>query len=252
MPNLALFDFDDTLVRGDTILYFRAAMFKRHRPLMLFQPLQFILIAGAAFKLVPAHVLKRFLLWPWAFFPENKKESFLRDFAQWVWNTKRKEESIQKLHGHQKVQDKVVIISASYHEYLQAFQPFFPNTEILGTEMTWKGWLKFPQYGKFGNLKGKNKIKLLKHQGILNSVSNETTDHRNYSKIFAYSDSHSDIPMMEFANIKVGVSPTRRLIRYLNQFEENEIILKKSKRKRIYDPVSKAVSLVTGVSRKIN
>ncbi len=204
----AFFDFDGTLIEGDSILFW-LRFYYRHRPgRRIFQ------IAGAAavllyvLRLLNSHALKRVLLWPMSFERPERLEALAAAFVRDDLVFRFRQSVLERLWAHHFLGHKVTVISASGTFYLKHIQSVLPPCTVLGTEMEWgRGFLRLPAY-RDGNLRGENKIRRLKDLGLGEAGRLG----------FAYSDHHQDMPLLRFVDFPVCVRPTPRLRRRARSF----------------------------------
>jgi HAD superfamily phosphoserine phosphatase-like hydrolase len=200
----AFFDFDDTLLDGDSILYWMRYYYRK-RPRRRF----FLLANWAGLllflaRVINSHTLKRIFLWPMAYenpaFLEKLGEEFVREELAYRFN----EPVLRRLWTHHLLGHKIWIISASASFYLKHLKTLLPMAEIEGTEVTWaeRGLFRFPRY-RYGNLRGANKIARLHALGFPSEAP--------FS--FAYSDHHHDEFLLRFAEFAICVRPTPKLRR---------------------------------------
>ena len=207
-PIYAFFDFDGTLVPGDSILYW-LQFYYRHRPsrLLFLIPIVPGLLLRA-FHLISSHTLKRVFLWPMSFEKSAELDLLAAQFVREELKPRLRPSVMEKLREHHAQGHHVVVISASgifYLKYLRELLP--PGCIILGTELEWgKGFFKFPIY-RDGNLRGENKINRLKEIGLGGAGAGG----------YAYSDHHHDIPLLRFVEHPVCVGPTRHLRKLANE-----------------------------------
>lgn len=203
MPQVhAFFDFDDTLLHGDSILYWQR-WYYRHRPLR--RPFQLLNWAGLglfALKLIDGQTLKRIYLLPMAYEKPEALDALARDFVREDLARRFHKPILERLWAHHLLGHKIVVISASATFYLKHLKSLLPMAEILGSEMLWnrKGLWRLPRY-QDGNLRGANKLVRLKALGF--------GDRAPLS--FAYSDHHHDAFLLGFAEFGYAVRPTRKL-----------------------------------------
>lgn len=200
--NTALFDFDGTLVEGDSILHWQRYYYRRRPWMRVFQLANFGGLALFALRLLDSHALKRVFFWPLAFERPEALDALARDFVR--------EDLVYRFHGpvlarlwaHHRLGHATVVISASGTFYLKHLAPFLPpETSVLGTDMDWRGgFLRFPGYIG-GNLRGSNKIRRLRDLGFAGAGAGG----------FAYSDHHHDIPLLDFVEHGHVIRPTAKM-----------------------------------------
>ena len=201
---VAFFDFDGTLIKGDSIFRFCIYSFKnKHATLGQFLK---TLCAGLGYLLsiISASKSKEIAL----SFCKNKDEVALQKLAESFCNDVlipslyvKGQEEIKK---HLDKGTKVILVSASPEFYLMPLKNKLKLTDILATPMEFNSQRIFT--GKVGNnCKGEEKpIRInnyLKKKGI--ELNIETSS--------AYGDTASDYPMMKMVNNRFIIRPKRKL-----------------------------------------
>lgn len=202
MTPTAFFDFDGTLIEGDSILYWQRYYYRRRPWMRVFQLANMVGLLLLAMRVINSHALKRVFFWPLAFEKPGILEALARDFVR--------DDLVHRFHGpvlarlwaHHRLGHATVVISASGTFYLKHLAAYFPpDTTLLGTEMTWRGGLlRFPGYVG-GNLRGANKIRRLRDLGFAGAGKGG----------YAYSDHHHDIPLLEFVDHGHVIRPTVKM-----------------------------------------
>lgn len=198
----AFFDFDGTLIEGDSILFWQRYYYARRPWMRVFQIANTAALALLAARVINSHMLKRVFLWPLAFEKPETLETLARGFVRDELSTRWHGPVLARLWAHHRRGHRTVVISASATFYLNLLAPYFPpDCLLLGTEMTWRGgFLRFPGY-RGGNLRGANKIRRLRDLGFAAAGKGG----------FAYSDHHHDIPLLEFVEHAHCIRPTRKM-----------------------------------------
>jgi phosphatidylglycerophosphatase C len=207
----AFFDYDGTLVEGDSILFWQRYYYARRPAMRVFQIANTAGILLLAARLISSHTLKRVFLWPLAFEKPAELDAMARDFVCDDLAFRFHGPVLARLWAHHRLGHKTVVISASGTFYLKHLAAYFPpDCIVLGTELDLEngtvkglgGLLRFPRY-RDGNLRGSNKIRRLRALGF--SAAGRGG--------FAYSDHHHDIPLLEFVDHPQCIRPTQRLAR---------------------------------------
>lgn len=198
----AFFDYDGTLVEGDSILYWLRYYYARRPSRRVFKFAGLVGLGLISVRLISSHTLKRIFLWPMAFEKPAVLDALAADFVREDLSRRFHGPVLDRLWAHDRLGHKTVVISASGIFYLRHLAPWFPpSTVLLGTEMEWgTGALRLPRY-RGGNLRGENKIKRLRDLGFARAGASG----------FAYSDHHHDIPLLEFVDFPECVRPTAKL-----------------------------------------
>jgi phosphatidylglycerophosphatase C len=184
---LALFDFDGTLTKQDTMFAFiRYA--KGDIVFFLGMLLLLPLLVLYKIHLIPNHVAKRCLL---TFFFNNK------DYTEFINEGKNfcdkkligliRSNGLEKIKWHQQQNHRVIIVSASWQEWIKPWTDKH-NIELICTQPEVKNQ---KLTGKFStpNCNGQEKVNRIK----------EYIDLSLYKEIFAYGDTNGDVPMLSLA-----------------------------------------------------
>lgn len=199
----AFFDFDDTLLAGDSILYWMRYYYRKRPARRFFLAANWIGLFLFVLRVISSHSLKRIFLWPMAFETPAALDKLSRDFVREELAFRFNEPVLRRLWAHHALGHRIWIISASASFYLRHLKDLLPMAEIEGTEVALdRGLLRFPRY-RYGNLRGANKIARLHALGFGNEAP--------FS--FAYSDHHHDEFLLRFAEFAFAVRPTRKLRR---------------------------------------
>lgn len=233
----AYFDFDDTLVLGDSLLYWKSYLQKKCPWLILYLPVQWVLIVLTGLGLVSSRTLKLWWLWPWYWISKTKQEQILNSFFFDECRPRLFSEVVAKLEHHLHQSDDVVLTSASWDGYLQAWKKHYPQLIIIGTQIEWTGFLGFPKYGIYGNNKKAAKIDRLKSEKLLPKKGED---------VYSYSDSTSDIPLLRLAQHVNLINPLKRLQQY--SFSPADVsIIKTHRPNKFQIAIGKSALLMFGV-----
>ncbi|MDB5104010.1 MAG: haloacid dehalogenase-like hydrolase [Fibrobacteres bacterium] len=204
MPRVhAFFDFDDTLLSGDSILYWLRYYYRRRPARRVFQLANWAGLILFALRLIDSHALKRIFLMPMGLESPADLDLLAADFVREDLSARFHVPVLQRLWTHHLLGHKVVILSASGTFYLRHLKAFLPMADIQGTELIWpKGGFGLPRY-RDGNLRGENKIIRLKALGYGEAGP--------FS--FAYSDHQHDRFLLRFAEFPICTRPTAKLRR---------------------------------------
>jgi phosphatidylglycerophosphatase C len=186
--NLALFDFDGTITKKDSFLefikyYWGSCSF--YSGLILLLPV---------ILLYKSHLIKNWrakeLVFAW-FFRNEPYEPFrckCRNFSLTVIPGLIKSDALKEIKKHIENGDKVIIISASFEDYLEDWCRSM-NLGLIGTKIETKMDLLT------GKLNGKNCYGVEKVIRLYQYV-----DISQFSEIYAYGDSCGDLPILEIAD----------------------------------------------------
>lgn len=199
------FDFDDTLIPGDSILYWKRYYFSRKPARRIFQVVSVFGIFLFLLRMIDSMVLKKIFLLPLCYESEKEIECLAKKFVKGEIFPRLYPEILSQLQEHEKLGQRVVIISASPIFYLQYLKELLPEVRIIGTEFEFKrnGLFRFPQFSsKWGNMKGQTKVDF---------ILSDPKEPQDGNGCFAYSDSHADLPLLNFVEHPTVVCPSRKL-----------------------------------------
>lgn len=200
----AFFDFDDTLLDGDSILFWLRFYYARRPRRRVFQLLNWAGLGLYVLRLIDSHALKRIYLYPMGLEDPAELDRLAAEFVQKDLAGRFHVPVLRRLWTHHLLGHKIVILSASATFYLRHLKALLPMADIQGSELIWQrpGRPSLPRY-RDGNLRGANKIARLKALGYGEAGPLS----------FAYSDHHHDIFLLEFSEFPSCVRPTSKLRR---------------------------------------
>ncbi len=200
MKFISFFDFDDTLINGDTILYWKAFYFKKKPLMFFFKIINFFALLLCILKILPASKFKLVVFWPLCFEKQNNLKALSKEFFALYIKNNLFPETTQKINEDYQNGHHIVIISASHEFYLQQLKESFPFAEVVGSNICFDSF--FPYYQNWGNMKNTTKVSYIQNQ------TNFPQDGKN---CFAYSDSHADLSLLQFVEFAYVVRPTHKL-----------------------------------------
>lgn len=199
----AYYDFDDTLIHGDSILYWNRFLYQRVPKLKPFFILQWMGILLWLCGIIKSTGLKRLMLMPGAYLAPSLREELAREFGEKVLPFYVFPDVLSTLNSHKAEGRRIVILSASGDFYLKHIRSWTGADHIEGTTMLFpsKGWWRLPSY-EVGNFKGISKVKLLDSLPDLFPKDEET---------WGYSDHHSDQYLLNWVKTPFCVAPNKKL-----------------------------------------
>jgi phosphoserine phosphatase len=197
----AFFDFDDTLLSGDSILYWLRFYYARRPWRRVFQLANWAGLILISLRIIDSHTLKRIFLMPMGLEPPGELDRLAAEFVREELGRRFHVPVLRRLWTHHLLGHKIVILSASGAFYLRHLKIFLPMADIQGTELIWptRG-LGIPRY-RDGNLRGENKITRLNALGYGNAGPLS----------FAYSDHQHDRFLLAFSEFPICTRPTAKL-----------------------------------------
>lgn len=202
----ALFDFDGTLIRGDSIVRF--VRYAHKRGMTSARGLMRAALWAAAYglRLTTAERAKRESL---SFLAEKEQasvEALGRAFCRKELIPRLYPQGVQEIKQRHAEGAEVLLITASPSFYLEALKEDLPIQRIIGTRM-------HVENGVYtGLIAGENCRGVQKPLRLAEDLA-ARGDMVDYASSWAYGDSAGDAPMLALCGHKVGVNPKRRLIR---------------------------------------
>lgn len=205
----ALFDFDDTLIRGDSIVKMCLFAFRRG----LIAPWELVKITGLSVLylcgLTTAQKSKEAAMHFLSGKSETEVEKLAEEFCEKVLLPRLYQDGVKELKAKAESGCEVWLISASPAFYLQPLMKHLPITGVIGTRMhVLNGMYTGQMAGE--NCRGVEKP--LRLAEVLASRG----DMLDYGQSFAYGDSAGDAPMLALCANKVAVNPKKKLLKALD------------------------------------
>lgn len=188
MKRLALFDFDGTITKRDTLLGFLKFVFGWTGLLRGLVTLSPLLISYALKKISNHHAKEKLLGYFFAGWSEQKFNEVCRDYSLHHIDSLVRPQARERLAYHKNNDDRIIVVSASLENWLK---PWCEKNglEVIGTQMLVRDGILTGQFAT-PNCYGEEKV-----NRVLEFLSE-----KNYATIFAYGDSQGDIAMLNFAN----------------------------------------------------
>ena len=213
----ALFDFDGTLCKGDSII--QLCQFARKRRLCTRKQLLGGISAAIRHKLGKLTIeqaKQQALVWM-----KGRSEMEMAAFAQLfcleVLAPRFFPQGIAALQREQKDGATVLLITASPSFYLMPLKDMLGVADIIGTRMD------VDESGLYTSLVGDNCRGLQKPLRLAEYLA-AMGDRLDYDSSTAYGNSTGDLPMLELCKSKVAVNPGRKMRRTLNEMENVTIV----------------------------
>jgi phosphatidylglycerophosphatase C len=186
--NLALFDFDGTITNKDSFLEF-IKFYKGSRSFIIG-----LIVLSPVLILYKTRIIKSWKakekVMTYFFKNEPFKEFCLKsaEFSTKIIPTMVKPEAMQAINNHLGKGDRVIVISASFENWLAGWCKSL-KLELIGSKLDIKdGFITGKIEGR--NCYGIEKVNRLK----------EYLDISQFSEIYAYGDSKGDLPLLKLAN----------------------------------------------------
>lgn len=202
----ALFDFDGTLIRGDSIVRF--VRYAHARGLTGAGGLARAALWAAAYglHLTTAERAKRESLSFLAGREQGGVEALGRTFCREELLPRLYPQGVEELRRRHAEGAEVLLVTASPSFYLEALKEELPIQRIIGTRM-------HVENGVYtGLIAGENCRGVQKPLRLAEDLA-ARGDMVDYASSWAYGDSAGDAPMLALCGHKVGVNPRRRLVK---------------------------------------
>ncbi len=185
---LALFDFDGTIIKKDSLLHFTRYALGRKKFIIGLIRLAPMLLQFKMKRLNNTQAKERFLRYFFRGWPENEFYTVARRYALNTIDRLVRPRARARLSHHQKQGHRIVVVSASLQAWLQPWCDKNNFELIAGKAETQNGRLT----GRLAlpNCYGAEKVRRL----------HEKYDLKACSTIFAYGDSRGDKEMLEIAD----------------------------------------------------
>jgi len=209
----ALFDFDGTILSGDSILLF--CLYARKQGLCSPREFRRGVWAGVRYVLglSTAEKSKRAALAFVRGHSQAKLSHISQAFYQEVLRPRLRGQALAQLESHRKDGVEILLITASPSFYLEPLKSDLGIQSVIGTRMD------FDRNGNATGLICGENCKGLQKPLRLAEYLAATGDRLAYEKSYAYGDSASDMPMLALCAYKVGVNAKPGLKKKLRHAE---------------------------------
>jgi len=203
MTTLAVFDLDGTITNGDTFIAYLAHVL-RQRPHRILPCATLPLVAASfGLRLVGNDEVKRRLLEAVAGGATRTEiEGYTKTFVGPCARRMVKPAALARIAMHAERGDTLIMATAGMDIYARALGQVLGFHHVLATQAAWSGdRLGFGLGGP--NLRGTHKVEAIK--------SLRCNMGTGITRVIAYSDHHSDLPLLQYADQGVAIDPTPRL-----------------------------------------
>ncbi len=202
----AVFDLDGTITCNDTYLSFLVAFLKHHPYRLAYcWSLPFSIILYKLKFRDNAWLKKKFLGAIAGGTSRNEMNSFISHFINDVVEPKMRQNALNQIEFHKESGHILILATASFDFYVEELGHRLGFDAIICTHATWNENNRL-----LGDISGKNCYAQYKLQKVIQHIENN--DNINYT--VAYTDHHSDLPLMEWVNEAIAVNPTSKLRRF--------------------------------------
>lgn len=210
--NLAIFDLDYTLTRKGTWGRFMWMCLKKYPwkwPVFLTATLlqQLKYKQGKVPRITVKETMIKCAIKGWS---KDRLESLAQKFATEEVPNKLRPGGIKALQAHKKKGDYILIASAAADILVTPITALLNVDGFVATNMGWDGDHRLKQNFSSRNCYGVEKLARVKSYMVEAGLVRENIH------VTAYSDSHADVPLFEFADEVVVISPSKKLIEIAN------------------------------------
>ncbi len=199
--SFAFFDFDDTLMYGDSILYWRRYFYRKKPLYRVFQLVEWFAILLHIIRIIDTQRLKKYFFVSSCYCSSSDLNQMAEDFVKEELVPRLYPATLHMMWAHHKLGHKIVLISASSLFYLRFLSIYLPPAIIMGTQWDFpnRGLFRLPVYRKgIGNLKEEQKVIQIRSRSDLPNEGHYC---------FAYSDSIADRFLLAFVEFPTVVDP---------------------------------------------
>ena len=205
----AFFDFDGTLIKGDSIIRF--VLYARQKGLCSTKQLLYAAWMGVKYRigLTTAEKSKQAAMGFLAGKHHREVEKIAREFCHEVLIPNLYPEGVEAIRRHRLDGLEVWMVSASTAFYLEPLRRHLHLTGLIGTRM------HVDENGVYSGLIDGHNCRGVEKPLRIEEVLASTGDMVDYATSYAYGDTAGDIPMLMLCEHKTAVNPKRKLIKGL-------------------------------------
>ena len=211
--NLAIFDLDYTLTKKGTWGRFVASTIKKRPHLWLpvvfaMAKNQWLYKRGKAPRCGVKKAMMRLTMVGW---PAEKIERHAMAFVEREVETGLRPGAIDALSAHKEAGDTIIIASAAVDAVVRPICEMLEIEHYIATNMSYIDGMLAPEFAS-ENCYGPEKLTRMKAYLAQNPQLKQ-----NHTNITMYSDSHSDLDILLWADVGIAVDPSKRLKTLANQ-----------------------------------
>lgn len=205
----AFFDFDGTLIKGDSIIRF--CVYAYQHKLCKLSDLVYAGVMGTMYqcKLTTAEKSKQAALRFLSGRPHKEVEKIAKDFCTHVLIPNLYPEGIEAIRRHRLDGREVWMVSASTAFYLEPLKKHLRLTGLIGTRM------HVDEQGQYSGLIDGHNCRGVEKTLRIAEVLAAKGEMVDYADSYAYGDTAGDIPMLMLCQHKTAVNPRKKLVKGL-------------------------------------
>ncbi len=200
----ALFDFDGTITRSDSMLPFLGFVLRRHPRSAFYLPQIAILLGPYALGAVSKKQMKTAALRMLSVIEPKERQGLIEDFATSSLEGLYFQGALDRIRWHKEQGHLLVMISASIELYLQSAARHLGFDELIGTKVDTQSLMVVG-----ANCFGKEKVNRLVQKPWFEDV--------DWANSWAYSDHIADLPILTLCGNPVATTPKKALRRHARQ-----------------------------------
>lgn len=195
---LAIFDFDGTMLSGDSIIRYIAYAMKRGYEPWYKLPARLLQGLIAVCGLMPAQKGKSLALSFLSRMAQQERENFNRDFCRLHLLPRLYPKAVQRMRRHREEGCRVLLVSASPDIYLRPLQGDLPIDALLASPTDKDGRVS-------SSTRGQEKVRRVKDWAARQPFEID------WEHSFAYGNSANDLPVMRLCGHPVCINPSRKM-----------------------------------------
>ncbi len=205
---VAVFDLDGTVTRSDTYLAF-LLRYLRARPQRLIRciGLPAVLALYAAKLKTNSFVKQQFLAAVFGGVSRAEMERASAVFVKRILADQVRPAALERIRAHREAGDRVVLATASFDVYVDMLAQRLGVDEVVSSRVGWTADGRVSGQLDGANCYGPEKLRRV--TAVLGQRPTET--------VVAYSDSHADLPLLNWADEPYAINPTETLAAIADQ-----------------------------------
>ncbi len=212
---IAIFDLDETLTKKGTWGRFVTGTL-RGKPLKWIPFLATSIVSQIIYmlRLGPReHVKENMMRWTLSGRTRVELEKQAADFADYEANAGLRLRSKSMIEQHRAAGDRIIIASAAVDLIVDPIADRLDIAEMVCTKMAYNADDRLARKLGGMNCYGKNKLLMVREH-----LERDEKFDRSKSHITMYSDSRSDLAIMDWADVGIAVNPSPRLAKVVEQY----------------------------------
>lgn len=199
---VAVFDLDGTITRSDTYLAFLLGFLRTHPQRLVRCVLLPAVLALYALKLRDnSFVKQQFLAAVFGGLSRADMDRAAAIFVERIMATQVRPLALERIRAHRQAGDRVILATASFDVYVDLLAQRLGVDEVVSSRMGWTDDDRVSGHLDGANCYGPEKLRRL----------TAFLGQRPTATVVAYSDSHADLPLLQWADEPHAINPTEKL-----------------------------------------